>query len=217
VFGEGDGKDAGSITFVTKDGIEMSVSGVANFQLNTDCATLQKFHELIGNRYVAYTPEGWVDLLQVYIAQPLDTAIDRAGQAFTYQELYFDPAKKAEWEKAVVAALPDLVNRQTDGDEAFFGNYAITLQKPDPPAEVKAALTRQQSAVAEANAAKAQADAQVAAAEAQVAVERAEAQQIAEKIAVLGIDGYLREKAVEKGINPWQPTGATPLVNGGTP
>ena len=57
VFDTGDGKDSGPITFVSKDGIEMTVSGVANFQLNTDCAALQKFHELIGNRYEAYTPD----------------------------------------------------------------------------------------------------------------------------------------------------------------
>ena len=54
--------DGGPITFVTKDGIEMTVEGVANFVLNTDCGRdhrgttypggpLQRFHELIGNRY----------------------------------------------------------------------------------------------------------------------------------------------------------------------
>src|SRR5687768_4686961 len=62
VFDSGEG-DGGPITFVTKDGIEMTVEGVANFLLNTDCSPteiggvtfeggpLQRFHELIGNRY----------------------------------------------------------------------------------------------------------------------------------------------------------------------
>jgi len=212
VFGGDEGSDTGAVTFVTSDGIEMSVTGVENFTLTSDCGSLQQFHEQIGNRYAAYTPEGWDQMLRIYIGQPLETAIDRAGQAFTYQELYFDPAKKAEWEKAVVAAMPELVNRQTEGEAEYFGGFAITLQKPDPPASVKDALVEQQAAVAKANAAKAQADAQVAAAQAQVAVEAAEAAQIAEKVKVLGIDGYLKQEAIDANLNPYQPTGATPLV-----
>jgi len=212
VFGGDEGSDTGAVTFVTSDGIEMSVTGVENFTLTADCASLQQFHEQIGNRYAAYTPEGWDQMLTIYIGQPLETAIDRAGQAFTYQELYFDPAKKAEWEKAVVVAMPELVNRQTEGDAEYFGGFAITLQKPEPPESIKAALVEQQAAVAKANAAKAQADAQVAAAQAQVAVEAAEAAQIAEKIAVLGVDGYLKQRAIDNDLNPYQPTGATPLV-----
>ena len=108
---------------MTKDGIEMTVEGVANFLLNTACNrwrsaasptrvdALQRFHELIGNRYVAYMTEdgfrsdGWRQMLAIYIARPLDTAIDRAGQAYTYSELYTDPAKKAAWEQSVLDQL----------------------------------------------------------------------------------------------------------------
>ena len=214
VFGGGNA-DTGAITFVTSDGIEMSVTGVGNFTLNTDCKTLQAFHETIGNRYNASfdgsnASEGWINMLQVYIAQPLETAIDRAGQQFTYQQLYFDPAAKAVWETSVVELLPELVGRQTEGDAEYFKNFQITLQKPEPPASIKEALVAQQAAVAKANAAKAEADAQVAAAQAQVAVEAAEAAQIAQKIAVLGVDGYLKQEAIDNSLNPFQPT--VPLV-----
>ncbi|MEY4933431.1 MAG: hypothetical protein RLZZ403_1751, partial [Pseudomonadota bacterium] len=87
-------KDSGSFTFVTKDGIQMTVTGVANFRLNTECETLRAFHESIGNRYKAYfsdgnnTPEGWGRVLTDYIGRPLDTAIDRAGQQYTSEALY---------------------------------------------------------------------------------------------------------------------------------
>lgn len=208
----GDGGDGAAITFVTKDGIEMTVTGVANFLLNTDCAALQKFHDLIGNRYAAYMIDGqrsagWSNqVLPIYIGRPLDTAIDRAGQSYTYTELYTDPLKKASWERDVLAALPDLVNRQTDGDVAFFENFAVTLQKPEPPDAIKQALVAQQEAVARAKAAEAEAAAKVAAARAQVAVEKQEAAKIRERVKVLGVDGYLRQYAIDHGLNPFQPT-----------
>ena len=41
VFDTGEG-DGGPITFVTKDGIEMTVEGVANFVLNTDCSLARR-------------------------------------------------------------------------------------------------------------------------------------------------------------------------------
>lgn len=212
VFGEGSDDAATPIDFVTKDGIEMTVEGVANFLLNTECDALRNFHDLIGNRYNAYMEGGqrsygWTNqVLPIYIGRPLDTAIDRAGQKYTYTELYTDPAKKASWENDVLAALPELVNRQTDGDVAFFENFAVTLQKPEPPQAIKEALIAQQEQVAKARAKEAEAAAQQLAAEAQIAVEKAEAAKIAERIKVLGRDGYLKQYAIEKGLNPFQPS-----------
>lgn len=216
VFG-GPQQDGEVITFVTKDGIEMSVSGVVNFLLETKCDTLRKFHELIGNRYGAYmdgdsTGPGWLQVLNIYIYRPLDTAIDRAGQNYTYLELYNDPNIKSQWEKAVLDSLPGLIDRQTDGDEDFFTNFAVTLQKPSPPNAIKEALVAQQEAVARAKAAEAEAAARTTAAIAQKAVAAAEAAKVEERIKVLGLDGYLKELAIEKGINPYQPSGAGVLV-----
>lgn len=211
VFGPGGDREV--ITFVTKDGIEMSVEGVANFLLNTDCQTLRKFHDLVGNRYAAYMDadfgngsDGWLRMLTVYMSKPLETAIDRASQNYTYTDLYMDPATKALWERDVLAQLPDLVGRQIDGTEEFFTNFAITLQKPVPPEAVKNALIAQQEAVARAKAREAEAEAQRKAAEAQIAVEKAEAAKIAEIVKVLGRDGYLRRYAIDKGQNPYQPS-----------
>ncbi|WP_181312988.1 SPFH domain-containing protein [Nocardioides campestrisoli] len=211
VFGENG--DRGGMTFVTKDGIEMAVDGVASFMLNTECQTLRRFHDLIGNRYSAYMDssdgngsQGWLNMLAVYVSKPLETAVDRASQNYTYTDLYMDPNVKAQWERDVLDQLPDLVGRQIDGEEEFFTNFSITLQKPVPPESVKAALTAQQEAVAKAKAKEAEADAQVKAAEAQVKVEKAEAQKIQERINVLGRDGYLRQYAIDKGLNPYQPT-----------
>lgn len=38
------------------------------------------------------------------------------------------------------------------------------------------------------------------------AVEKAEAAKIAERIKVLGRDGYLRQYAIDHGLNPYQPS-----------
>lgn len=225
---EGDGAP---VTFVTKDGIEMTVEGVANFLLNTSCdpveisgisyngGALQRFHELIGKRYQAYMTDdglrsdGWREMLAIYIARPLDTAIDRAGQSYTYTELYTDPSKKAAWEQSVLAQLPELVNRQTDGDVEFFQNFAITLQKPEPPQSIKDELVKQQAAVAAAKAAQAEAEAREAAALAQVQVEKAEAQKIQARVDVLGREGFLHQYAIDHGLNPFQPS-ANSLITG---
>jgi regulator of protease activity HflC (stomatin/prohibitin superfamily) len=216
--------DAPAISFVTKDGISMSVDGVLNFLLNTSCTeikvgkkvykggAIQMFHELIGNRYRAYmdgddTSRGWRNALQIYVYKPLDTAVDRASQGYTYQELYLDPAKKAQWEKDVQAALPALVDRQTDGPVSFFKDFAVTLQKPEPPSAIKSALENQQTRVAQANAAKAQADAEVAQAEAETKVAHERAKQQAAQIAGYGsLDAYLKAQAIANKLNPFQPT-----------
>ena len=221
VFGPGGepGYEEG-IKFVSKDGIEMTVYGVANFLLATECQTLRQFHDLIGNRYGAYLNDdgsrsaGWTNkVLPIYVGKPLNTAIDRASQAYNYKALYNDPNVKAQWERDVLAALPELVNRQTDGDEDFFINFALTLEKPEPPQSIKDALLKEQSDVASANARKAEAEAQEAAAQAQIAVEKANAAQIRELVKVLGLNGYLRKLAIENGQNPFQPQTDSLIAN----
>jgi hypothetical protein len=210
-------KDSGSFTFVTQDGIEMTVTGVANFRLNTECEALRAFHENIGNRYQAYfangneTPAGWSRVLTDYIGRPLDTAIDRAGQKYDSEKLYNDATTKAAWEKDVVASLPELVNRQTDGDTEFFQNWAITLQKPELPQSIQDARSEKEAAVARAEAKKAEADAQVDTVKAQEALEAAEAAKQRVWIDALGVEGWLQKQMIDKGLNPFQP-GGTPLV-----
>jgi regulator of protease activity HflC (stomatin/prohibitin superfamily) len=157
--------------------------------------------------------EGWRQMLSIYIARPLDTAIDRAGQAYTYAELYTDPVKKAAWETSVREQLPGLVDRQTDGDTSFFLNFAITLQKPEPPQSIKDELVKQQAAVAAAKAAQAEAEAREAAALAQVEVEKAEALKIQARVDVLGQLGFLQQYAIDNGLNPFQPS-TNSLING---
>jgi hypothetical protein len=211
-----DGSDRGPFTIVSKDGVQMQFPGNLQFLLNTDCKTLRAFHEKIGNRYKAYfsgdESEGWgSQVLPLYIEQPLQTALASAASQFTWRDLYNKPDVRVQVQRAVTESLPGVVNDQTEGDEEFFKNFVVTLQVPDPPQALKDAITNEQTVVAQANAASAQAGAQVAQAKAetQVAVERAK-QQAAQIAGFPNVAAYLDFIAINKGLNPKQPTYIVP-------
>lgn len=142
-------KDAESkpLTVVTKDNLEMTVSGVATFSLTTDCVTLRKFHEQIGLKFKAYENDGWNRLLGVYIGQPLDRAMDAAAKAYGWKDLFSNPTIKQEWERSVATYAAQFIKEQ--GGAGFFGGFSVTLQQPQPPQGVRDALASAQQALEE--------------------------------------------------------------------
>ncbi len=218
-----DGSDAAPITVVSKDNVELSVPGSINFNLNTSCQVLRRFHERIGNRYQAYMQDGengrlqslgWVRMLNLYIGRAADTTMDRIAQQYTWRELYNNPAVKEKMEQEVNEQIADLVQRQTDGEDVFFENFASLIQKPEPPDELKAAITQEQTKVAQANAARAEADAKRAQVAAEVAVSQQETRKVSARVKALGgPEAYLKERLIDRGGNPFQPTyGGSTLV-----
>lgn len=146
-FADKQGSESKPLTVVTKDNLEMTVSGVATFSLTTDCATLRKFHEQIGLKFKAYEDAGWDRLLGVYIGQPLDRAMDAAAKAYGWKDLFSNPQVKQEWEKSVATYAAQFIKEQ--GGEGFFGGFSVTLQQPQPPQGVRDALASAQQAVEE--------------------------------------------------------------------
>lgn len=164
-FSTDEGADAGPLTASTRDQQELVVRGVITFTLNTSCkpftdadgrrwpgGKLQKFHELIGRKFSAAAdgpdvepPAGWDKLLGVYIKDIADRAIDNEALRYGWEQLYNDAAKKAQWEKDVIAAIPDLVKRQAGED--YFTINSIVLQKPDIADVLKGQLAAKQAAV----------------------------------------------------------------------
>lgn len=168
-FSADSGADSGPLTASTKDQQELTVRGTISFTLNTSCATFtdaagkewkggkfQKFHETIGSKnwggHRAYSTDedaehgaGWDDLIGVYIKNVADRAIDNEALKYTWAELYNNSAKKAQWEKDVVGAIPDLVKRQAGED--FFTINSIVLQKPDISEVLKVQLAEKQAAI----------------------------------------------------------------------
>jgi hypothetical protein len=229
------GAESGVITVVSKDSVEMSVPVSVTLTLDTTCEKLRKFHESIGLSKHAYwgggdiedsnqdgTPDGWVDVLNLYIGEVLDTTLDRAAQDHPWQSLWNDPAVKASLEQSVEGNLSKMVDDRM-GDH-YFDIQTILLQKPTPPDELRKAKENEQTAVANAKAAEAEANAQEtskvanakaeqAEAEAKIAVAKAEAAQMEEQIRVLGKDVWLKKYGIDHGITPWPPAvvpGANP-------
>lgn len=216
-FTGGDNADAGRIKIATKDVIEMAVPGIVQFELNTDCKALRQFHENYGNRQTAYFDDpakpskGWNQVLNQFIGKQIDATLDREALAYTWREIYADPAVKTKLEASVNESLQELVDRAMDGKAQHFKILSVQIQKPEPPDALKEALASEQTKVAAARAAEAEAGAQVKTAQAQKALAEAEAAKKQAEIAGYGgIEGYTRAKVAESGGNPFQPTYVVP-------
>jgi hypothetical protein len=169
-FGPGDGADMAALTSTTQDAQEISVSGTVKLTLNTDCTEfkdptgktwpggkLQFFHELIASKYEPATEPGqlpgkWRELLANYVGASLDRATDNEALKYAQMQLYTDAAKKAQWERDVLAQLPEILKSLTQGVDLFTIN-AVLLQKPavqqkviDGLTDVRAAELRNQAA-----------------------------------------------------------------------
>ncbi|GAA3878112.1 hypothetical protein GCM10022243_48500 [Saccharothrix violaceirubra] len=164
-FGPDQGLDSAPLTSTTGDAQEISVSGTVKFTVNTDCSEfvdpsgkrwpggkLQMFHELIAAKYDAAPtdggesmPNGWKTLLRNYIGAAVDRATDNEALKYGWQDLYTDTAKKAQWEKDVLAQLPAILSTLTQGVDLIQIN-AVLLQKPGIQPALVSGLTDKQAA-----------------------------------------------------------------------
>lgn len=213
--------ERGPFTVVSDDNAELRVPVSVTFNLKGDCRSLKEFYEKIGRKYDAgmtdgRTNQGWRNMLDFVIGQPLDVTLDRVAQQYDWRKIWNDEAVRVEFERAVRDSLPAQVKNRAGGD--YFENFAVLVQKPDPVSEdLKNAIVAEQSGVAKANAAEAEAVAQVRAAEAQVAVAEAQARARQAEIAGYGsAEAYNEARMIEKGLNPRQPTYGSAIVQPGT-
>lgn len=129
--------------------IVLTVSGVVTFTPNFgDCATFQQFHEQIGRKFSAWTPEGWTNLIRTYIKDPTDRAADNEALRFDWVTLASNADAKAQWERAVADTLPSMIRQLAGGD--YFMINGVLLQRPELPADVTAAIQRTEAARQEA-------------------------------------------------------------------
>jgi hypothetical protein len=200
-FSGADDAESKPLSVVSKDNVEMTVSGVATFTLNTDCRTLQTFHEKIGLKFGAYHEDGesagWRRMLNIYLRVPLDRAMDAASQEFEWRGLFNDPKVKQSWEARVGELAREFIKETAGGDYFCNQNYAgsgqcgdisLTIQKPEPPESLVDALASEQAAKAE-NVAQTQRNAKV----------RTEIESIKDLVKVLGPQGAVLWQAIQKG------------------
>jgi hypothetical protein len=206
-FTGGKNSDSAPFTVVTKDNQTFEIPGSVKFSLNTKCEVLEKFHDNIGNRYAAYNTDsgqprndGWRKMLSLYIAPAVDGTLDRIAKQYNWRELRNDPSIK------------DKMNSEVNE------TVARLIQQPVAPKELSIAAAAEESARAQASATQVKAEADAAAAEAaaksqvkqkeaELKVAQIEADIKAAEIAAYGsIREYNNRMAIEKGLNPYQPT-----------
>lgn len=143
-FATSRGAETDPISVTTKDNVQMTESGILGFEINTDCETLQEFHENIGLKYeVSDTGiREWVPLMDDYLGQQLETTMNAAAAHFTVDELYTSSAKRAEWGNEVKKNLPEAVRDFAGGD--YFDHFTLVLQRPLPPQPYLDQLQEQQ-------------------------------------------------------------------------
>ena len=207
---------------------ELRVPVSVTFDLTTDCEKLKNFHRDFGTKYQGWlnsdgtVSEGWKNLLRYVVGQPLQNTLVSVAQKYTWRQIWNDEKVRIEFQNALRDTLPQATRNRTNGEE-YFTNFQVTVMKPDPvDPNLKAAITAEQQAIADANAvkakgiadaeaAKAKADADVTVAQAQTELARQQAlQKQAEITGYPSIDAYLRAKAIEAGQNPYQPTYVVP-------
>lgn len=167
-FGDGQSFDSGPILVSTSNNQELVVSGLITFTLDTDCAKwtdgsgkewpggkIQKFHETIGRSKGAafgedstIVPQGWKDVLTLFLGGPANRVMDTAGGTVTWQQLYSDAATVTSFQKTVTADLPAKIKDATGGDE-FFHIISVQIDKPTVPDALRMQLEAQQAAILE--------------------------------------------------------------------
>lgn len=192
VYGDTPNADTTTIVALTKDNVELTTNGVVRFYLTDDCKLLQKFHEQIGLNKAAYMDgdgnlsDGWREVLNIYLKESLQRAVNEATQEFNWKELYNDVKVKADWEKKVSELLPRFVKQGMDGE--YFENYSLTIQKPILPPKLQTALQETQTAIEDNNAQKQRNN-----------TVETEAESIKRLVDILGPDGYNTYQALKNG------------------
>lgn len=216
------GSDGAPFKSVTKDNVEMSLPVTVRFTLITDCDQLKKFYTNYARRYgVEFSDDGsyndqWLTLLRKLVADPAQQTLDRIIQKYTWRQVWNDPATKIAIEKEFNEALTRDGNLlEVTAKDEYFESVSVLVGKAQPTnADLATAVALEQTNVAKAQSAEAQAKADKMKAEAETSVAQAEAAKQRAQIAGYGsVEAYLKSKAIEKGINPWQPSYGSPVTS----
>lgn len=174
---------------LSSDNIQMTVSGVVTFELNTNCDTLRAFHEDIGLKYGASSDglSDWNGLLGVYLGQPLQRAVNVAVGGYDWKTQAYDAAGtvRTDLEARVRTELPNFIAGVGDAED-FFVIRSVTLQKPVPPQQLIDQLRDQQVEAEKVNT--------INSRQAALNAERGQNQALIDQ---LGVEGYLAYRNLE--------------------
>ena len=183
-----------------------------------NCPILKNFHEQLGLKYKAWTPEGWKAVVGVYVKDPIDYAVDVAARQTDWVKLSTDGGVKEKWATDAKEAIPDAVKAQTGAETSFFRITGLLLQTPTLPGDLQQKIIDAEgakaTAVGDTNAARQRAET----AKVNIETEAVVAQRRAEIINAFpgGIDGYRKAAeadAIRSGNIKVLP--GTPVIVGG--
>lgn len=235
----GDRAEANPIEVLSVEKEVVRIPVTVSFNLKADCKTLLDFHNTIGAKNWhegkgAYndgdtTGQGWVNFLNHVYVSPLNTTLDALSEKQKFMDLIGKEDVRQALENEIKENLPAQIAKRTGGKQ-FFENFEIQVLKPQlanqaildaiaaqnaaveqgRQAEAKA-VADGKAAIATAEAARQAAAKNAEAARAQVAVAAAEAAKRRAEIQGYGSAAeYNRAQAIEKGLNPYQPTYVVP-------
>lgn len=137
------GQDAPEIEVVSSDEIRLQVPYQLYFTINTKQDVIQEFHENIGVKVKAWTPEGWTGMLNTYFAPQVDRAMDEAALKFDWRDLRSSEEARQQFQREVVTSLKRKVTEVIGGDyfcgpsytgaeDSPCGDFTFTVGKPEP-------------------------------------------------------------------------------------
>lgn len=166
-FSSAQGADEGPIVVNTKNNVQMSVTGSITFTLNESCAPykdgnghlwpggiLQKFHDTIGRSHNMSATvsnadfggnNGWASGLNLYLGGPASKALNNAGLAYNWQDLYSNLQARNQFVTQAEADIKVLIDQQA-GDN-FFLIQNVQIDQPQPPGSTVDQMTQLQNQI----------------------------------------------------------------------
>lgn len=219
------GSDHPDLYLVDKNGNGVLLKIKVDFFLNTSCArvtvdgtnypggTLQVYHEKIGKTRDAYFDKngkykaGWINTMNIYISSAVVNNLTPEVRKYDAEAMWKDDTLRTDLQSQLQSKLQGLVNEGMETDLEFYKDFKVTITSITPDPEFLALYKERQNAKIRAETAEANKAARVTEADANAQVAKREALVRQAEISGYGsVDAYLRYLAIQKGINPWQPT-----------
>lgn len=129
----------------SKDRVKVEFEVATYFKLNTD--KIQKFHEVLGLKYGAWTDQGWRDLLQESFQQQIEFALQREARRWDVIDLYASEEALITIQRNIGISLKSNVE-DVLGDEYFCGvewepgtdcsDFTFVVKSVTPPPSIVA-------------------------------------------------------------------------------
>ena len=133
--------DTNPVEVVSKDGVRMRVGYQLYFKLNRDPKVLQAFHENLGVKEQAWTPEGWVSMLKVYFEPQIGRAMEIAALKENWRDLFSSEEARKSFQVETISNLKDQMNEVIGGDyfcgpayegpDDACGDFTLSVDKPE--------------------------------------------------------------------------------------